>query len=280
MSPTFFLVGAPKAGTTSLFRYLGNHPEVGTSAIKEPCFFAPEVPVDPATDATRRDWETYLSLFAHTEGRRAIGEGSVAYLGSLTAASAIKTRVPTAQILMMLRDPADRLFAHYSAARASGVTTTDYRTWIDDERRREEQRQPIYGAIWAGRYATHVARFCEHFPSSQMHISYYDDFTSDPDATLARIFTFFGVDPSVSIDRRERHNVTSTARWPALAPFGPALRRVLPRDTFTRLRRWSRTRSALAPSPTDRALGIALYQQEIESLSLLTGRDLTSWLQR
>ncbi len=147
MSPTFFLVGAPKAGTTSLFRYLGTHPEVGVASIKEPCFFAPEIPVDQATDAHRRDWPTYLALFAHTQGKRAIGEGSVAYLGSLRAASAISARIPSAQILMMLRDPADRLFAHYAAARTSGATTATFRVCA----RAELGMAGAPSLLWVGR---------------------------------------------------------------------------------------------------------------------------------
>src|SRR5512146_2384585 len=73
-TPGFCLVGAPKAGTTSLFRYLGQHPEIALPGVKEPCFFAPEVPVDPATDQHRRSWDAYLSLFAGAGGARAVGE--------------------------------------------------------------------------------------------------------------------------------------------------------------------------------------------------------------
>ena len=97
-TPNFFLVGAPKAGTTSLFHYLGRHPEIAVATVKEPCFFAPEVPVDPATDAYRRSWKTYLTLFAHARGEHAIGEGSVAYLGSPSAAAAIRSRIPGARV--------------------------------------------------------------------------------------------------------------------------------------------------------------------------------------
>lgn len=70
MEPTFFLVGAPKAGTTSLFRYLGQHPEIAIATIKEPCFFAPEVPVDRVTEMSRRSWDAYLSLFADARDAR------------------------------------------------------------------------------------------------------------------------------------------------------------------------------------------------------------------
>ena len=73
--PTFILAGAPKSGTTSLFRYLAQHPDIAVAAVKEPCFFAPEVPVDAETDAHRRSWQRYLALFEHAGSARAIGAG-------------------------------------------------------------------------------------------------------------------------------------------------------------------------------------------------------------
>lgn len=281
-APTFFLVGAPKAGTTSLFRYLGAHPDVAVSSLKEPGFFAPEVPVDPITESHRRSWDAYCALFAHAGGARAIGEGSVSYLGSINAAPAIHARLPMARILMMLRDPADRLFAHYTAARAADATSADFSTWINVELERERQRSPVYGAVWAGRYATHVERFCQHFPQQQLQISYFEDFVTDPDAVLARIFAFLGVDPSVTVDQRQRHNVTTTPKWPGLTgirqPVGTLLRRMLPAATYERARSWSRHPMRLSATTTDRARAIALYQPEIESLARLTGRDLSAWL--
>jgi hypothetical protein len=280
-TPTFFLVGAPKAGTTSLFEYLGAHPEIAVAAIKEPCFFAPEVPVDPETDAHRRDWASYLALFSGAGAARAIGEGSVAYLSSVNAATAIRARIPHAKVLMMLRDPADRLFAHYSAARVAGVTSRPFAEWVAEQQRVEAARTPIYGAVWAGRYATHLARFQAAFPADQLHISDYDDFVADPDAVLAAIFAFLGVDSSVTIDRSARHNVTTVSKWPALdpirAPLSALLQQMLPADVFDRARAWSREPFHLTATADDRAHGIALYREEIESLSRVTGRDLSRW---
>lgn len=278
-SPTFFLVGAPKAGTTSLFRYLGQHPEIAIAAVKEPCFFAPEVPVDPATDRHRQSWDAYLALFANAGRARAIGEGSVAYLSSGTAAAAIQARLPQAKILIMLRDPADRLFAHYSAARIAGVTTDRFTAWVSAQQRAEDARTPRWGAVWAGQYATHLGRFQTHFAPTQIHVAFYDDFVTAPDDVLARIFQFLGVDAAVPIDRSERHNVTTVSRAPALAGAARAvLSRALPAGAVERLRRWSRTPARLTPSPADRAHAIALYQDEIASLSRLTGRNLSAWL--
>ena len=141
VTPTFFLVGAPKAGTTSFAAYLAQHPDVFVSPIKEPCLFAPEViEIDAAARASHErdreplrayldaavlaprdrgivlEWTDYLKLFKGARAERAIGEASVAYLGSVDAPRRIHERVPDARILMILRDPADRLRSHYAAA--------------------------------------------------------------------------------------------------------------------------------------------------------------------
>jgi hypothetical protein len=188
---------------------------------------------------------------------------------------------------MMLRDPADRLFAHYAAARASESARGSFADWIEQQRRAEDTRSadggPAWGAIRAGNYHTHLARFREHFPDAQLHVSYYEDFTADPDAVLSDIFAFLGVDGRVRVDRTVRHNVTTTPKWPALSalrrPVSALLKRLLPRDAYERARSLSRQPFGLAPQTGDRIRAIALYRNEIEALSSAVGRDLSRWLE-
>src|SRR5882762_3511359 len=122
--PNFFIVGAPKAGTTSLYWYLDQHPQVYMSPIKEPNYFAAEIReenFDPKLDTRGlreflsgpmrekrfggivADWEDYLRLFASANNESALGEASVAYLWSPTAPQRIAGRIPDAKILVMLR---------------------------------------------------------------------------------------------------------------------------------------------------------------------------------
>lgn len=132
MYPNFFVVGAPKAGTTSLYNYLGQHPAIYMSPIKEPAFFATDLfevkrqmgrpTADPADLRTYLDgpmsepragviseWEQYLKLFKNVRQETAIGEASGNYLASSSAPSAIRDRIPHARIIMLLRDPVHRL---------------------------------------------------------------------------------------------------------------------------------------------------------------------------
>src|SRR5262245_10433773 len=132
--PNFFLIGARKAGTTSLYHYLDQHPDIYLSPLKEPTYFAPEA-VQPSTaeeselrawiagpmlekrqHGTVRDWADYVQLFRNARSEKAIGEGSVAYLGSTTAPGRIKAFNPDARVLVILRNPVDLLFSFYKKA--------------------------------------------------------------------------------------------------------------------------------------------------------------------
>ena len=138
--PNFFIVGAPKAGTTSLYHYLDQHPDIYMSPIKEPCHFCYEVRPENFEPSLREraiqlekdvleylhgpmdrkrsggivtEWEDYLRLFTAATTQRVVGEASVNYLLSKSAAGAIAGRLPHARIIMVLRSPADRAFSQY-----------------------------------------------------------------------------------------------------------------------------------------------------------------------
>jgi hypothetical protein len=137
MEPNFFIVGAPKAGTTSLYSYLDQHPQIYMSPIKEPSYFASELRPEnfhsqfqlrmlreaenvrkylagPMTEKRFGgpvvDWESYLRLFQNAREGQAIGEASASYLWSASAAGNISARIPGARIVMILRDPAERAY--------------------------------------------------------------------------------------------------------------------------------------------------------------------------
>jgi len=305
--PNFFLVGAPKAGTTAFVRYLEQHPSVYVSPIKEPCFFAPEAAdYDPAArDRFRRDreairaylnqpslerrdfglvleWDEYLKLFKGARQETAIGEASVSYLGSPGAAAAIRARVPEARILMLLRDPADRLMSHWAAAWAAGATTAGFADWIDTQVEEERHREPPAGNVWAGFYGRHLERYLENFPETQIKPIIYDDYVRDVHTSLRDVFAFLGVDAHWTIDVTRRHNVTRVPRWPRLdrltSPVRGVVRSVVP-DTLARhMRDWSRRPFHPVASVDERARAIAVYADDIRTLAQLLQRDLSPWL--
>jgi hypothetical protein len=288
--PNFFVVGAPKAGTTSLCKYLGQHPQIFVSPIKEPCYFAPEV--RDFSDATRRaalegamvfDWDDYRRLFDGVRGEAAIGEGSVSYLSSPAAASGIHARSPHARIIMVLRDPIDRLFSHYIAACAAGVTSAAFVEWAFAERDTEASRRPVWGPVWAGCYATHVRRFMAVFPSAQLRIHLYDDFVHAPHDVYRDLLEFLDVDPTVPLDASARHNVTRVPRFGALThrwvrPVTHFVRGVLPVALAKTVAERLRTSTHPGPRAEERARLMPLVAGEVTELQTMIGRDLSAWL--
>lgn len=292
-TPNFFVVGAPKAGTTSLYRYLGQHPNVFVSPIKEPCFFAPEVA--EFSDQTRAraaegaivlDWDRYLGLFSGVSNETAVGEGSVSYLGSIDAPAAIHARIPTARIIMILRDPVDRLFSHYVAACAAGVAGAASRSfvaWAHEQMDVEGRRRPRWGPVWTGRYGLHLQRYLAAFPSRQVRVHLYDDYARSPEQVYRDLLAFLDVDPEYPLDARQRHNVTLIPRWPFLhhrlvAPAKRTIRALVPNAVAARARRWSLVPRPLGPTLDERAELIEIYRDDVGILQTLIHRDLSAWL--
>jgi Sulfotransferase family len=201
--PNFFIVGAPKAATTSLHAYLGQHPQIYMSPVKETHFFCSEVRPENFKEENRarvaRDlgslqrymrggmderrfgglilnWEDYVALFRKAVNEIAIGEATPLYLWSRTAARNIAARFPRARIIINLRNPVDRAYSHYLHMLSAGVVRRSFREQIDANLRCRDKR---FGGEWPflelGHYYEQVTRYFREFPSSQIHISLHDD---------------------------------------------------------------------------------------------------------
>jgi hypothetical protein len=267
--PDFFLVGAPKCGTTALYAMLAGHPDVHVSPVKEPDFFAGDVvaavPGLAATAVT--EWPRYLALFDAAGAARAVGEGSVSYLASEVAAGAIRARCPEARILMILRDPAARLFSHYTAALAAGVTRAPFSRWLDAVILREAATAAPILPVRAGRYASHLRRYRDHFSASRIHIVWHEDFVRDPAAALSAIFRHLDVDPNYPVPAWLRRNETLVPRWPVPQRWRLAVRRtlapVVPAAMLARARTLSHRPVSRQMTPAERLKAIDLYAPDI-----------------
>src|SRR5262249_50339658 len=108
--PDLFIVGAPRCGTTAMYTYLGQHPDIFMSARKEPHFFG----TDFSSPALDRDEQTYLALFTGARNETRAGEASVFYLCSRRAAKEIHAFSPSARIIIMLRNPVEMMYSLHS----------------------------------------------------------------------------------------------------------------------------------------------------------------------
>lgn len=313
MLPNFFIVGAPKAGTDDLYYQLDQHPQIYVSPLKEPCFFSSEIRAElfdeslqtgiRAAAESLRDYldggatdkrfggiitrlEDYERLFLRVGSESAIGEGSVCYLWSSSAASNIAANVPDARIIIVLMDPAERAYHQYLKSLSDGNVTHSFRTHLDLALRAQRQTLNLYHPFLDfGCYAEQVRRYTEHFPAEQIHISLYEDRLADPAGWFRRILQFLGVDDSfvpraVDIPSRPRlvrlkFFETSGLRQ-ARARFG----KLVPAAGKSKIRHLLyKGEHELKLLPEDRAVLVRYYQNDILELQRILRRDLSTWLQ-
>ena len=155
MLPNFFIIGAAKSGTTSLYKYLTGHPQVFMSPVKEPCFFSTGLggaddPLGPEPPTLIRDWDAYRQLFAAVTTETAIGETSANYVYEPQTAARIHRYLPEARLIVSLRDPIDRAYSHFLMASRFGLeTTSDFHDVVAAEVRGDPGNRPY---LERGRY--------------------------------------------------------------------------------------------------------------------------------
>lgn len=189
MLPNFLIIGAAKAGTTSLHHYLGQHPQIETSAKKELRFFSHE-----ANWARGVEW--YDSQF--TGDRPVRGESSPAYTQFRRfpeVPARVQRVLPDARFIYLVRDPIERLLSHYAFSVAKGRE----RGTLD-----EAVRAPDSRYVDCSLYYTQVSRYFDYFDRSRILVVSSEDLRTEQSATLARIFRFLRVDEgfwSMEFDR-------------------------------------------------------------------------------
>jgi hypothetical protein len=295
--PNFFIAGAPKAGTTSLYRYLEQHPQIYMSPVKEPHYFAAEIREELYEPALRRrlerdkpfarivaDWDDYVQLFANAAGELALGEGSVCYLWSPTAPGRIAEKIPEAKILVLLRDPAERAFSQYLHGLGNGAIRWSFREHMErNQRHRSTQLSVHYPFLEFGFYAAQLARYREHF-GQNIWVGFHEDFRRRPAETIAESCRFLGVSAEFSPDMTEKHLQAQVPRvgaigWLKHSGLWQAAARVTPKGLRPIIRRsLIRKPGETRMERADRRYLVDYYRDDIVRLAGMVGRDLGEWL--
>lgn len=294
--PTFVVIGAAKSGTTSLHRYLKQHPEVFVARRREPSFFAHEGERLDFRGPGDDEWNfvtdllTYQDLFTEAEGYRAVGEISPRYLFFERAPARIKHHIPEAHLVAILRHPVDRAYSHF-------LMNRDRRCEPEADFSRAIERGPERAALgwgwdWqyagAGRYYEQLRRYYDLFPSEQIQVFLYDDFRHEPDAFYRDLFTFLGVDPSFRPDMSVQDRTAAITRSPALKSFlrrpsgvKALMKRVLPPSLAeglkARVASWNAARPDPLPPIVRQDLFDRHFADDCARLEGLIGRDLSLW---
>jgi len=295
--PNFLIVGAAHAGTTSLYFYLRQHPEIFMPTDpknKEPMYFV-------SADAPIKDLDTYLQLFRGAQGKKAIGEASTAYLYCEESPARIKSVLGRIKIIIILRDPAKRAFSNYNWMIRQGWE--DAATFEEGLRRESVRRDDPhfrdhclanylddYLYFSTGLYFQQVKRYVETFGKERVRIYLFEEFVKNPQAVCHDIFDFLGVDsiftPVISVYNEGRRPLSVTLQsWVQGVAMGRKTchpLRLVPKAHRGMLLRQIKNVNAhwgkkLHISPIMYQQLSQRYLPDIKKLEELLGRDLSVW---
>ncbi|SFG22561.1 Sulfotransferase domain-containing protein [Desulfotomaculum arcticum] len=209
--PNLFIVGAAKAGTTSLYKYLSQHPGVYMSRIKEPNFFS------QARSRRQVVWDEsrYYALFKGARDYSIVGEASPSYLWDKNSPHRIKEANPKARIIILLREPIERAFSHYLMDVRAGIQRKSFADALaEDYALRSKEWGVSHLYVELGLYYEQIARYLDVFSSSQILILYFEELKNDTKKVLKKVFTFLDVSllPLEDIDFQTKHNTFSLPR--------------------------------------------------------------------
>lgn len=302
-----FIVGAPKCGTTALFKYLGEHPGIyvpdflyGNAGKAEANHFASDF-LDEQNPM--RDRVHYLSFFKNAGPDQILCDASVFHLYSSEAPAAIHAYNPDAKIIIMLRDPVDFMFSYFKEVRFQGIErASSFARALDlEEKRMEGQsidesldfQHSVLGYRKLAHFSVYVKRYLEVFPRKQILFIKADDFFADTKSIFKVVLDFIGVEewypasfPRVNPSKTVRSVLLQKILLHPPKPLVEMLKKALGEVLCMKLAKCagSLNRSFNLTKSRDaipRELATRLHNEfhsEVDSLSGLTGLDLSNWL--
>jgi hypothetical protein len=295
--PDFFIVGAPRCGTTAMYNYLQQHPDIFMSQEKELNFFGSDLKFN-MRQLTEED---YLSHFSEAPAEKKAGDSSVIYLYSKEAAHEIKDFVGSARIIIMLRNPVHMMYSlHSHFVYLNQEDITDFARALEAEHYRKQgflvpdnivvPRECLLYREMA-RFSDQVKRYLTVFGREGVHIVIFDDFVKDPLGIYVATLRFLNVDtsfqPEFRVINRTRHarskflmtNVLMNrkiAYWFNNDVLPASLKKLT--RLFDKLQRLnSRPDSSRFMDPGLERKLKADFAPEVRQLSELVGKDLTHW---
>ena len=204
MKVGIFIVGAPKAGTTSLHQYMNEHSDILMSAEKEPDFFSDKELLEQGLyyGTSRIDTiEEYHSLFSEKKEESYFGEASVSYLFYPEVSKRIKKYNINSKIIIMLRNPVDRAFSHYLMDYRLGLISENFEKVFE-----KKQGLNFQQYFELGQYYNQVKNYFDVFGKENVHIIWYSDFKVNTKNQVLSTFNFLGINSDENIDFKKVHN--------------------------------------------------------------------------
>jgi sulfotransferase family protein len=267
--PNLFIVGAPRAATTSLYDYLSSQPDVFMSPLKEPNFFSDQ----------RMERHAYARLFSDADGFAHVGEASTTYLANEAAPERIKRVSPQARIVVSLRDPVERAYSDFLYSVREGL---EQRSISFAEAVRAELSCPDTqpgNYLEYSDYLPGLRRYEEHFGRDSMLVVFFEELLNDPDSVLQELLAFLGLDSrrSMNFPHANPHGQPRGILAKHLL-LSIRMRVVLGRIVPDPMRRFAHDRLLVKPTPKPeldpdlRAKLISIYRPQVEEIARFVGR--------
>ncbi|WP_114752588.1 sulfotransferase family protein [Pleomorphovibrio marinus] len=295
--PNFIIIGAHKAGTTALYNFLSQHPEIFMSKVKEPKYFAFKDEKktftgfnDPANIREYCNEKKYFELFSDVKNEKLIGEASTIYLYDERSVYNIKNRLGNIKIIACLRNPIDRAYSNYLYARRDGrEDISNFRKALDIE---DERIKSGWGPLWhykkKGIYSKSIKKYLEVFGKDNVKIVFYDDLINNATETLHDVFKFLNVNDFVTIDITKKYNVSGIPKNKVINNllegkfrFKKIIKRCFPNSFLINLKNSISQHNLKKAKPIsfeDRSYLIKYYKNDIKELMKITNKNLNHWL--
>ncbi len=211
MKVDFFIVGAPKSGTTSLYKYLSEHPQISMSSIKEPNYFSNKSLKNQTLYYDQNiieDLERYHQLFSNDSIEKKKGEASVSYLFYKDVPKKINDYNPDAKIIIILRNPIERAYSHYLMDYRLGLVNENFNEIIKKKLKHKNAKLYFQQYVELGEYANQIKRYLNEFNINQIMIIDYEDFIKETDLVIDKVHRFLGVNNFVTESNKKYNTFT------------------------------------------------------------------------
>ncbi|MDY6993319.1 MAG: sulfotransferase [Pseudomonadota bacterium] len=296
--PNFLIIGAAKSGTSSLYMYLKQHPEIFMSPVKEPHFFSftneskmTNGPGDPIHEAIT-DFDEYQALFDGVVNEKAIGEASTSYLYREEAAKRIHDLLPNIKLIAILRNPVDRAFSAYMhVVRDRRESSQNFEEALNkEEERKAAGWEPIWHFTSVGLYFEQLKRYYDIFTREQIKVLLYENLKNDQLGLLRDVYQFLNVDPDFIPGSTARYNVSGEIRSTKIQQISKWLfsspnpirwisRKIVPEkwrlNTASYVREFNLKKREV-PNYLRKEI-FDIYSDEIKNLESLIDIDLSQW---
>jgi len=298
--PNFLIVGAAKSGTTSLYHYLKQHPEIYMPPNKKETFFfagkKSSLGMGPGNFGKYiiKNFNDYKKLFQETDSSKysAVGEACVAYLYFYKKSIPnILDYLKNPKIIIILRNPTDRAFSNYLHHVRDGLEQLSFEKALNSQKKRKEQNWWWgFQLTDVGFYYHQVKAYLNHF--NQVKITLFDDLKKDTISLVKDMYEFLGVDNSFTPDVSIRYNISGVPKNKFIYRFlrepnilksivKPITKALIPQEEKRKMIEKVRMRNLQKPQmkPETRLYLKNLYREDILKLQDLIKRDLSSWLE-